>query len=173
MSTSENIKLLHHSLRQLEKKGGYDADKYAQSLLQMTKELEFFYCKKAKGKNPDHIYYYLNRRPMEHSLAYFNLSRGYPKELMDGHWCYVIKDFGVKMLIVPCTSLKEGSKDVDGRFQKDIEIICENKHMNVRLQITDMRCVDVMRLDERKPFYQVVNQQEEIYDYIISRIFDN
>ena len=56
---------------------------------------------------------------------------------------------------------------------KDIEIICENKHMNVRLQITDMRCVDVMRLDERKPFYQVVNQQEEIHDYIISRIFDN
>ena len=96
-----------------------------------------------------------------------------PKELRDGHWCYVVKDFGVKMLIVPCTSLKEDSKGVDERFQKDIEIVCEGKVMHVRLQISEMRCVDVMRLDERKPFYEVISPQEDIHQYIASRIFDN
>ena len=45
--------------------------------------------------------------------------------------------------------------------------------MHVRLQISDMRCVDVMRLDERKPFYEVISPQEDIHQYIASRIFDN
>ena len=38
---------------------------------------------------------------------------------MDGHWCYVLKDFGSKMLVIPCTSIKEDSPEAT-EYELDI-----------------------------------------------------
>ena len=40
-------------------------------------------------------------------MAYFNIGRGFPKELMDGHWCYILKDLGYKALVIPSTSINQ------------------------------------------------------------------
>jgi hypothetical protein len=105
-------------------------------------------------------------------LAYFNIGRGYPKELQDGHWCYVLKDFGYKMLIVPCTSIKENSSAINENFEMEIETMYHHEKMRCRMQLSDMRMVDLQRLDERKPIYEVRTNKEDIKSFIKEKIFD-
>ena len=47
----------------------------------------------------------------KHTLMYVNLRRGFPKEFMDGHWCYIVKIMrSSKALIIPASSIKENDK---------------------------------------------------------------
>ena len=96
MSVQENLLEISKSLENLEETGIYDVEKYSCSLKHLTNQLEYFYCHLVKegGRDIDNTYYHLASRPMVHQLAYFNIGRGFPKELMDGHWCYVLKDLG-------------------------------------------------------------------------------
>ena len=83
---------------------------------------------------------------------------------MDGHWCYVLKDLGYKMLIIPCTSIK-GSQ-VNPEFEMDIDVVMGGKKTQSRLQLSEIRCVDMQRLDLRKPFCDVLTSHDKIIKYV-------
>ncbi len=128
MSIQNNLLEIERSLSNLEKTGVYDVEKFGHSLIHLTSQLEYFYChlvKEGKG-NIDNTYYRVTTRPSVHQLAYFNIGRGFPKELMDGHWCYVLKDLGYKMLVVPCTSIK--NTPCNPEFEMDIKIKMGNEY---------------------------------------------
>lgn len=159
-------------LKHLEESGNFDVEKYKKSLVFQTGQLEYFYCHIVKDGDCDHAVYQVKNRPEEHSMAYFNIGRGFPKELMDGHWRYVVRDLGTKVLIIPCTSIKKESRDYNPRFEKDIIITDSHKELKSRMQLSDMRMIDIQRLDTRKQFYQVLTPRNEINQFIISRLFD-
>ena len=164
MSIENNLIEMNKSLQRLEKSGIYDVEKYSYALLHQTNQLEYFYCQLVKDGECDHTFYRVHKRPHVHNLAYFNIGRGFPKELMDGHWCYVLKDLGYKMLIIPCTSLKGNS--CNPGFELDIDVMMENVKTKSRLQLSEIRCVDMQRLDLRKPFCNVLSTRKEIINYV-------
>ena len=166
MSVQENLIEISKSLENLEETGIYDVEKYSCSLKHLTNQLEYFYCHLVKdgGRDIDNTYYHLSMRPLVHQLAYFNFGRGFPKELMDGHWCYILKDLGYKMLIIPCTSIKGTSANPE--FELDIEVMMANGKTKSRLQLSEIRCVDMQRLDLRKPFCEVLSDHDEIIKYV-------
>lgn len=171
MSVEENIAELVKSLKNLEETGLYDVEKYSCSLLHQTIQLEYFYCHLVRNNDGqiDQTFYHVIRRPNEHQLAYYNIGRGFPKELMDGHWCYLLKDLGHKMLVIPCTSLK--GTDCNPDFEKDIDIKMYGRITKSRIQLSDIRSVDIQRLDLRKPFCDVLTDRNEIMDFIKEKIF--
>lgn len=170
ISVEHNINEIKKSLKKLEKSDCYDVDKYTFSLLHQTKQLEYFYCELLDSHTPDHTYYRVAKRPEIHQMAYFNIGRGFPKELMDGHWCYVLKDFGTKMLIIPCTSIKEDSHKAS-EYELDIQVKIRDYMIKSRMQISDMRVVDLQRLDVRKRFCDVLTNKDEIINFIQNKIF--
>ena len=168
----ENIEELKNYLNKLDESGLYDAEKYSRSLLHQTSQLSYFYCSLVKDGSPSDTYYHVHKRPKEHQMAYFNIGRGFPKELMDGHWCYIVKDLGYKMLIIPCTSIKKESSPLNPHFEKDLTVIDDHGMItHSRMQLTDLRTVDIQRLDCRKPFYTVCDDREEIRNFIIEHLF--
>lgn len=166
MSVHDNLVEISKSLENLEETGIYDVEKYSCSLKHLTNQLEYFYCHlvKEQGKDIENTFYHLRLRPKIHQLAYFNIGRGFPKELMDGHWCYVLKDMGYKMLIIPCTSLK--GTNCNPGFELDIDVIMGNVKTRSRLQLSEIRCVDMQRLDLRKSFCNVITSRSEIVNYV-------
>ncbi|MGN1181776.1 MAG: hypothetical protein ACI4SR_02130 [Faecalibacillus sp.] len=171
MSIKENVEEMMKSMENLEKTGIYDVEKYSYSLLHQTSQLEYFYCHlvKENHRECDETFYHVFKRPKEHQLAYYNIGRGFPKELMDGHWCYVLKDLGYKMLVIPCTSLK--GTECNPEFEMDIDIKMYGKITKSRIQLSDIRSIDVQRIDLRKPFCKVLTDKKEIMDFIIDRLF--
>ena len=167
-----NIEELKNYLNKLDESGLYDAKKYSRSLLHQTSQLSYFYCSLVKDGSPSDTYYHVHKRPKEHQMAYFNIGRGFPKELMDGHWCYIVKDLGYKMLIIPFTSIKKESSPLNPHFEKDLTVIDDHGMItHSRMQLTDLRTVDIQRLDCRKPFYTVCDDREEIRNFIIEHLF--
>lgn len=172
MSIKSNLMEMNKSLKHLEESGNYDVEKYSYALLHQTSQLEYFYCHLVKDGDCDQTYYHVHKRPQIHNLAYFNIGRGFPKELMDGHWCYVLKDMGYKMLVIPCTSIKENSSAVNPMYEKDIKIITNTHETTCRIQLSDIRSIDIQRLDLRKPFYTVLTPRQEIMDFVEKNLFD-
>ena len=166
MSVHDNLVEISKSLENLEETGIYDVEKYSCSLKHLTNQLEYFYCHlvKEQGRDSENTFYHLKLRPKIHQLAYFNIGRGFPKELMDGHWCYILKDLGYKMLIIACTSLKGNS--CNPGFELDIDVMMEKVKTKSRLQLSEIRCVDMQRLDLRKPFCNVLSTRKEIINYV-------
>ena len=164
MSIRNNLLEMNKSLKKLEESGVYDVEKYSYALLHQTSQLEYFYCHLVKDGDCNQTFYHVHKRPHIHELAYFNIGRGFPKELMDGHWCYILKDLGYKMLIIPCTSLKGNS--CNPGFELDIDVMMENVKTKSRLQLSEIRCVDMQRLDLRKPFCNVLSTRKEIINYV-------
>lgn len=174
MIIEENLLEMGKALNELEKTGMYDAEKFTYSLLHQTKQLEYFYCHLVRDGNGncDDTYYYVRKKPRVHCLAYFNIGRGFPKELMDGHWCYVLKDLGYKVLVIPCTSIKEDSSEVNPDFEMDIEIKMRRKITHCRIQLSDIRAIDMQRIDLRKPFIKVLTKKEQIDAFIYKNLFE-
>ncbi len=219
MSTQSNIIEMTKSLQKLEESGIYDVEKYSYALLHQTSQLEYFYCHLVKdgdcdetyyrvhhrprvhqmayfnigrgfpkelmdghwcyvlkdlGKDGDcdETYYRVHHRPRVHQMAYFNIGRGFPKELMDGHWCYVLKDLGYKMLVIPCTSIKDDSTEANPQFEMDIQIKIHKHITKSRIQLSDIRSVDIQRLDLRKPFCKVLTPQKEIHEFVLKNLFE-
>jgi len=174
MSIYDDLFEIGRSLANIEKTGMYDVTKYSCSLLHLTNQLEYFYCNLVPKGTGDcnNTYYKLNNRPKEHQLAYFNIGRGFPKELMDGHWCYILRDLGYKMLVVPCTSIKANSKPCNPNFEMDIEMINENSKCKSRIQLSDIRSIDIQRLDVRKKFCEVITDRNKILDFVKLNIFE-
>ena len=166
MSIENSLKELEKSIKRLDESGLYDAEKYCCALVHQTFQLEYFYCYLAKDGNTSQTFYHVYKRPGMHQLAYFNIGRGFPKELMDGHWCYVLKDMGYKMLVIPCTSIKKDSSKVNPNFEKDIQFYMDDHIDQCRIQLSDIRAIDIQRLDLRKPFYRVLTPKEEVHSFV-------
>lgn len=166
MSIDSSLLEVKKSLNKLEKQGSYDVEKLGHSLMHLTSQLEYFYCHLVKEGNGDcdSTFYRIQKRPKIHQLAYFNIGRGFPKELMDGHWCYILKDLGYKMLVIPCTSIKEAPCNKE--FEIDIKIKMLDKYTLSRIQLSDIRSIDMQRLDLRKDFCDVVTPRDEILDFV-------
>ena len=172
MSLQSNLMEMSKSLMKLQESGKYDVEKYSYALLHQTSQLEYFYCQLVKDGDCDQTYYHVNRRPKVHELAYFNIGRGFPKELMDGHWCYILKDMGYKMLVIPCTSIKKDSSEANPLFEKDIQINTDKTITKCRIQLSDIRSVDIQRLDLRKPIYSVLSDFDDIKQFVRENLFD-
>ena len=98
----------------------------------------------------------------EGDMVYVNLQVGYPHELAFAHWCYVVKDMGPKMLVIPAATPR-GS-----RSEYEMDII--NEIGVSRLQLSDIRTVDKQRIDKRKDPIRVLTPRKSImrtlYDII-------
>lgn len=172
MNVENNLLEMSKSLDNLEKSGVYDVEKFSYALLHQIKQLEYFYCHLVKDGNCNETFYYVKKRPHVHELAYFNIGRGFPKELMDGHWCYVLKDLGYKMLVIPCTSIKDNSSYPNPQYELDIDIELLRKKSHCRIQLSDIRSIDIQRIDLRKPFCKVLTPKEKIDEFIHKNLFD-
>ncbi|ONI46437.1 hypothetical protein AN641_00200 [Candidatus Epulonipiscioides gigas] len=127
-------------------------------------QLSYFYDNLAPKQtgDPSTTFYRPKKFPKVHQLAYFNLTRGFPKELYGGHWCYVFKYFKSKFIIIPTTSVKANSLPPDPEFQLDIAVSDFKNGMLTRLQLSDMRTIDIQRLYCGKGFYDVTTDREYI-----------
>lgn len=170
MSVEENFNEIKKSLDKLKKYSNYDVEKYSHSLMHQTGQLEYFYCNLVRNGESDTTYYRVHKKPHFHQLAYFNIGRGFPKEIMDGHWCYVLKDLGYKSLVIPCTSIKNNLPC--SKYELDIKIKMNGMVTKSRIQLSDIRSIDNQRLDERKEFLEVLTASEEIIEYIKKILFE-
>ena len=82
-----------------------------------------------------------------------------------------LKDFGSKMLVIPCTSIKEDSPEAT-EYELDIRAKIRKYPIRSRMQLSDMRVVDLQRLDIRKRFCNVITDKKEIENHIKHIIFD-
>ena len=80
-------------------------------------------------------------------MVYVNLDVGFPHEMCFGHWCYVVKKFRDKMLVIPSTSVKD---DCTVSTEMDIRVVINGKKTKSRLNFSELRTVDKMRIDPRK-----------------------
>ena len=92
-------------------------------------------------------------------LIYCQIGRGYSKELFDPHWCYVLKHCGTKLIVVPGTSIKQDSGTLTVPYEYDIE---EDSHIKARMHFDDIRCVDKMRILEKKGYINIITPRIEI-----------
>lgn len=157
----------------LENMKNYDAEQFSLQLLMMVRELDHFYSTLVpqQGSDPSRTFYNIkpkSKRPKAGQVAYFNLRRGYPKELYDGHWCYVLRDFKAKLLIVPLTSVKVN--DPIGDYEIEIEIKNFINDLSSRLQITDLRFIDAQRINEKQNVYDVSESLEAITKKVLSKL---
>lgn len=159
----------------LENMKNYDSEGFANQLYYWVKELDFFYTKlvKNQGKEPSKVFYQVppSKRPKVGQVAYFNLRRGYPKETYDGHYCYIVKDFGFKYVIIPTTSVKKDSSDLNEDFEIDINLKDFPNDLLSRMQVTDIRVVDIQRFNEKKPVYDVLTDSNFILEKIKKILF--
>ena len=113
----------------------------------------------------------------EHTLIYVNLGRGFPKELMDGHWCYVIKNFGnFKALVIPTSSIKKSEDEIiKCKTNYVIESYCYKNNMNFKskLNFLELRIVDLQRVYFKKGYRFVKTPREEIVKRLYEIIGQN
>lgn len=163
----ENIyKIMWGICRQMEtlqSTNRYDVDALLYSLSYQMKQLNYFYkdlIDKQGTGDANKTYYNLSPNPSEHQIIYVSLCRGFPKELYDGHWCYVLKHCGTKLLVIPITSLKETSSTDEQSYYYDIE---EERNVKVRLRFDEIRMIDKMRVVTKdKPYRSVITERKDI-----------
>lgn len=83
----------------------------------------------------------------EGDMVYVNLDVGFPHEMCFGHWCYVVKKFRNKILVIPSTSVKD---DCTVSTEMDVRVVINGKKTKSRLNFSELRTVDKMRIDPRK-----------------------
>lgn len=152
-------------LEKMTDSGNYDVEIFIKQLEFQVNQLSFFYDNLVpkQGNNVSKTFYNLKTRPNEHQLIYVNLTRGFPKELYDAHYCYLLKDCGCKFIVVPTTSLKEDSPPCNEEFEMDIDIKNGNK---CRLNVDDIRVIDFMRIVEYKGYSDVLTDREDIISFV-------
>lgn len=137
-------------------------------------QIKYFYDELTPNQtgDPSTTFYRPKQLPKIHQIAYFNLTRGFPKELYGGHWCYIFKYFKTKFVIIPTTSVKPDSLPPDKDFQMDIKVKDFANNSVTRLQIGDMRTVDIQRLYPAKGFYDVLTDKEYITENVKRILLD-
>ena len=125
-------------------------------------ENNFFYGTLADNhpdKDPSRLFYDLKVNPQVHQLVYVQLGCGYAKETRAPHWCYVLKNAGQKLTVIPVTSVKEYSGPAKEPFELDID---EGNGKKGRMHFDDMRSIDKMRVIEKKGYHSVCTPRADI-----------
>lgn len=149
-------------------KKSYDKTGFVFDLESLVNALKYFYDtvvpeQECIGK-PTKARFPIYNRPAVHQVAYFNLTRGFPKELFGGHLCYVVKDLSAKYLVIPTTSVKENRPKT--KFEIDIKIKDYINDEQTRLQVSDMRCIDKQRLYTDKLFFDIETDKTQLINQI-------
>ena len=175
MDISEKMSEIAKKLKNIK---NYDSDVFVLSLENTINCLEHFYNVIAKSsknkKEASEIRFDLPRNncPKVGQIAYFNLGRAYPKELEDGHWCYILKDCGSHFVVIPTSSIKTEEYAV-----KDSEIKIMIKDFkeggDSRLRVEHIRAVDKMRFYKKKKIYDVITDQAYIVKSTMNILFEN
>jgi hypothetical protein len=166
---SEYIKIYN----KLNKLKNYDKVGFVDNLRQWIGDLYFFYNRIAINANnldeAQKCKYDLpkNQMPQIGQIAYFNIGRGYPKELYDGHWCLVIMNLNNNMVIIPTTSIKSDGRKIDNNIEMEISIKDFEEEGNSRLRINQIRSIDLMRIHKEKKIYSLNTDFTEIKNNII------
>lgn len=108
---------------------------------------QWTYYWEKKKENPKWIF----KQPLEFQegdMVYVQLDVGFPNEMCFGHWCYVVKELRDKILVVPSTSVKDGCPC---KYEMDINVTLDGRRMKSRLNFSETRVIDKMRIDCRKP----------------------
>lgn len=165
MSIYKTMWELSNKLEKMQNNGNYDIDTFINQLKFQIEQLSFFYDNLVpkQNNNPGKTFYNLKKRPSEHQLIYVNLTRGFPKELHDAHYCYVLRDCGSKFIIIPTTSLKLESPSCNPEYELDIEI---KDGDTCRMNIDDIRVIDFMRIVEYKGYQDVLTNRENILKFV-------
>lgn len=173
MSFSDDMKEAKATLEKIKK---YDVKGFARELKYWIRELHFFYniIVPNEKNDPSTCFYKIKpaNRPTKGQIAYFNLRRGYPKELYGGHYCYIIKDFGSKYLVIPTTSVKENSSPPNSKIEIDIKIKDFKNNKVSRLHLSDMRTIDIQRINEQKDIFEIKENPSYLNQKIIAILFE-
>ena len=153
-----------------------DKEDFVRELYKWLFQLTYFYNTLVPKYNSiSETQYYIKSelRPKAGQVAYFSLRRGYPKETYDDHWCYIVAVIGNKYLVVPTTSVKPDSNGINPMYELDIKIKDFENNCISRMQISDIRSIDAMRLvTSKKPCkYDVETDRKIILDKIREVIF--
>ncbi|MFQ9766268.1 MAG: hypothetical protein ACLRYM_06125 [Thomasclavelia ramosa] len=161
----KDMEYLVENIKKLKKIEMYNIDNLIKSYNHQLASLIFFYNIANKNHNK---YFILKHRNIEvHTLMYVNLGRGFPKEFMDGHWCYIVKKLGdSKVLIIPTASLK--GNDKEGYLQRIIKSYNpkNKKIIFSKLKYSDIRAVDIQRLYFSKGVCYVKTPRKEIMKHL-------
>ncbi len=151
----------------------YDKHGFLFDLKTQVEQLDLFYTKLVDENlkhNPNETFYVLRNEPNVHQMAYINLGHGYPKELFGGHWCYILRKFRTKYLVIPSTS--DDNTDIgineDSEIPIKIKKFINNKYTT--LQVRNLRCVDIQRVYKNKGYYDVETESKYIVDKLMSII---
>lgn len=159
---------LANQANDLAQTGNYDVDMLISSWKHQLTASNFFYgtlVNKEANHDANKVYYSLKHEPKEHELVYAQIGRGYSKELFDPHWCYVLKHCGTKLIVIPVTSIKSDSGTANAPYEYDIT---EADGTKARLHIDDIRCIDKMRIIEKKGYLSVTTAREDIENFTMN-----
>ena len=148
--------------QKLEDTGMYDVGMLISGLKHLLTENNFFYgplVDQAPVNDPSRVFFDLKVNPAVHQLVYVHLGGGYAKEMRGPHWCYVVKNNGQKLTIIPLTSIKEDSGPAKEPFELDID---EGNGKKGRMHFDDMRSIDKMRVIEKKGYHSVCTPRADI-----------
>ena len=148
--------------QKLEDTGRYDVGMLISGLKHLLTENNFFYgplVDQALVDDPSRVFFDLKVNPTVHQLVYVHLGGGYAKEMRGPHWCYVVKNNGQKLTVIPLTSIKEDSGPDKKPFEMDID---EGNGKKGRMHFDEMRSIDKMRVIEKKGYREVFTPREEI-----------
>jgi len=173
MSFSDDVKEAKVTLKKIK---NYDINGFARELKYWIRELHFFYniIVPNETNDPSTSFYKIKpaNRPTTGQIAYFNLRRGYPKEIYGGHYCYILKDFGSKYLVIPTTSVKENSNPPNSKIEIDIKIKDFKNDKTSRLHLSDMRAIDIQRINEQKSIYDIKEKPADLNQKISEFLFE-
>lgn len=162
------IDLLVKNIKKMENIELYDLINLIKSYNYQLLSLQYFY-ENINNKN----ILSKQQKIKKHTLMYVNLGRGFPKEFMDGHWCYIVKIMGSsKALIIPASSIKENDKL--GFFQTIIKSYNPKTHKMIfsKLKFSDIRTIDIHRIYYSKGMYYVQTPRKNILDHLYQIIGD-
>lgn len=168
MSIENNLQEIKRILGNMK---NYDAEGFTKDLYYWVKDLEFFYntlVEKQDSQDPSKTFYNIrpvSNRPKEGQIAYVNLRRGYPKETFGGHYCYILKDFGNKYVVIPSTSVKDESLPKE-EFEIDIEVENFINNRKTRLHIDEIRAIDIQRIKPSKGVFNVKTDPNKILNQL-------
>lgn len=159
------LKLMNENIKKMQEIKTYEVIKLIQSYNYQISNLYYYYKKLEKNNT----FFMKNVKVNEHTLVYVNLGRGFPQELMDGHWCYVVRIIGTKLLVIPTTSIK--SRNETNSFMHYIIKSCSGKKViKSKLELSEIRCVDIQRTYLKKGMYNVKTSRKEIMKKVIKMI---
>lgn len=157
----------------LENTKNYDIEGFIDQLEYTVSQISFFHnVLVPKTGNVSKTFFDIKGgKPKEGQVAYFNLTRGFPKELYDVHYCYILKDFESKFLVLPLTSVKNTSGEPNPKFEFDITIKDFINDSLSRVHVDELRVLDAQRLIPDKGYYDVEDTREDILDKVKKIIF--